>query len=244
MEFITVYWWRILISAVVSYLLGSFSFAIIFTKLAKNQDVRTMGSGNAGFTNVLRSVGVVPAIFTFAFDCLKGIIAMLFTMWLFGLDVDAATQSISEASKYEYLTIAKCLAGMFCVLGHSFPVFFGFRGGKGVTTMAGILLIIDPMPWMLVLNLAVFFVFFLATKIISVGSLACTVSVPVWHFVMTYFFIYKPSLETSEPYSMTYVWVTTAIMFLIGLFVAILHRQNIKRLIRGEEKKIKAKKKA
>ncbi|MDO5123443.1 MAG: glycerol-3-phosphate 1-O-acyltransferase PlsY [Eubacteriales bacterium] len=242
MEFLTLYWWRLLIGIAVSYLLGSFSFAVIFTKLSKNQDVRKMGSGNAGFTNVLRSVGVVPAIFTFVFDCLKGIIAILITVWLMKVGTEGtAVDTLSEASKYEYLTIAKCLAGMFCVLGHSFPVFFGFKGGKGVTTMAGILLVLDPSPWLLVLNLAVFLVFFLSTKIISVGSIACTVSVPIWHFLVNFFFIYRPSLTTDSPLSLTYVIVTTVIMLLIGGFVAFMHRANIGRLIRGEEKKIKAK---
>ncbi|MBQ4104806.1 MAG: glycerol-3-phosphate 1-O-acyltransferase PlsY [Clostridia bacterium] len=240
MEFLTIYWWRLLLVAVISYLLGSFSFAIIFTKLSKNQDVRTMGSGNAGFTNVLRSVGVVPAVFTFIFDCLKGVIAVIIAWALFTQIPDAAIDGLSDSLRFEYLAYGKYLAGMFCVLGHSFPVFFGFKGGKGVTTMAGILLILD---WrLLALTLAVFLIFFLCTKIISVGSLACTVAIVVWNFVITFFLQYLPSQETSDPYRLSYVLVTTGVMLLIGVFVAVLHRENIKRLIRGEEKKITAKK--
>lgn len=240
MEFLTIYWWRLLLVAVISYLLGSFSFAIIFTKLSKNQDVRTMGSGNAGFTNVLRSVGVVPAVFTFIFDCLKGVIAVIIAWALFTQIPDAAIDGLSDSLRFEYLAYGKYLAGMFCVLGHSFPVFFGFKGGKGVTTMAGILLILD---WrLLALTLAIFFIFFLCTKIISVGSLACTVAIVVWNFVITFFLQYLPSQETSDPYRLSYVLVTTGVMLLIGVFVAVLHRENIKRLIRGEEKKITAKK--
>ncbi|MBQ1977941.1 MAG: glycerol-3-phosphate acyltransferase, partial [Ruminococcus sp.] len=67
-QFLTIYWWRILASVVIAYILGSINFAVIFTKMASKKDVREMGSGNAGFTNVLRSVGVVPAVFTFLFD--------------------------------------------------------------------------------------------------------------------------------------------------------------------------------
>ncbi len=243
MEFITIYWWRILISAIISYLLGSFSFAVIFSKLSKNQDVRTMGSGNAGFTNVLRTVGVGPAILTFVFDCLKGVISVFITVFIFNLQIDsAAITALSDSLRFEYMAYGKYLAGMFCVLGHSFPVFFGFRGGKGVTTMAGILLVLNPMPWHLIATLAVFLVFFLSTKIISVGSLACTVSISVFNFIITYFFVYRPALSSADPYRLSYVIVTTIIMVLIGVFVAYMHRENIKRLIRGEEKKIKAKK--
>ncbi len=241
MQFLTIYWWRILACAIISYLLGSFSFAVIFTKLSSKKDVRDMGSGNAGFTNVLRSVGVVPAIFTFVFDCLKGIIAVLITMWIFNMPLDSAgIESLSESLRFEYTTYGKYLAGVFCVLGHSFPVFFGFRGGKGITTMAGILLILD---WrLLAFVLAVWLLFFLATKIISVGSLAAAVAISVMNFIVTYFFYYKPSLATAEPYRFSYVIFTTAVMLVIGAFVIFMHRENIKRLIRGEEKKIKAKK--
>ncbi|MBQ2944188.1 MAG: glycerol-3-phosphate 1-O-acyltransferase PlsY [Ruminococcus sp.] len=243
MQFITIYWWRIIACALISYLLGSFSFAVIFTKLSSKKDVREMGSGNAGFTNVLRSVGVVPAIFTFVFDCLKGIISVLITLWIFNMDFDStAINALSESLRFEYTAYGKYLAGVFCVLGHSFPVFFGFRGGKGITTMAGILLILDPVPWMLVLTLAVWLIFFFSTKIISIGSLAAAVAISVWNFVITFFFVYKPSLGTDAPIRLSYVITTTVIMALIGLFVTIMHRENIKRLIRGEEKKIKAKK--
>lgn len=254
MEFITLYWWRILLSIVISYLLGSFSFAVIFTKLSKNEDVRTMGSGNAGFTNVLRSVGVVPAIFTFIFDCLKGVIAILLTAYIFNLQFDsAAISELTNTVRFEYLTYGKYLAAVFCVFGHSFPIFFGFKGGKGITTMAGILLILD---WkFLALVLGTWIIFFVMTKIISVGSVMAAATISVWNFVVTYFFHYKSALdapavkrlsyslvELDEPLKVRYVVVTSCIIFFIAVFVLIMHRENIKRLIRGEEKKIKAKK--
>ncbi len=241
MQFLVLYWWRILLSVVVSYLLGSFSFAVIFTKYSKSGDVREMGSGNAGFTNVLRSVGVVPAVFTFVFDCLKGVIAVLFTMFIFNLQFDAESiNALSQSLRSEYLIYGKYIAGFACVLGHSFPIFFGFRGGKGITTMAGILLILD---WrFLVLTLGGWLIFFAVTRIISVGSISAAVCISVWNFIVTYFFYYKPSLDTADPYRINLVVVTTIIMVMIGAFVIYMHRENIKRLIRGEEKKIKAKK--
>ncbi len=241
MEFLTVYWWRLLLCVVVSYLLGSFSFAVIFTKNTKSGDVRKMGSGNAGFTNVLRSVGVVPAIFTFVFDCLKGIIAVLFTVFIFNLQFDAQSiNALSESLRSEYLIYGKYIAGFACVLGHSFPVFFGFRGGKGITTMAGILLILD---WrFLALTLGGWLVCFAITKIISAASISAAVCISIWNVIVMYFFYYKPSLDDADPYRINLVVVTTIIMLLIGSFVIYMHRENIKRLIRGEEKKITAKK--
>ncbi len=241
MEFITLYWWRIIVVAIVSYLLGSFSSAVIFSKMAKKKDVREMGSGNAGFTNVLRSVGIVPAILTFVFDFVKGVLAVLFAVFMFKLQFDSsAINALSEAVRGEYLIFGKYLAGAFCVLGHSFPVFFGFRGGKGITTMAGILLALD---WrFLLLVLGTFLVFFIITRIISVGSLMAAVTITGWNWVVMYFFYYKPSLETAAPYRTSLVLVTNLIMLVIAAFVIFMHRGNIKRLIRGEEKKIKAKK--
>ncbi len=242
MEFLSIYWWRLAVSLVISYLLGSFSFAVIFSKLSKeHKDVREMGSGNAGFTNVLRTVGVGPAVLTFIFDWLKGVIAILLTMLIFNLQVDAeAINALSDSVRREYFIYGKYLSGLFCVIGHCFPVFFGFRGGKGITTTAGVLFMLD---WrILVFTLAFWLVFFLATKIISVGALSACVNIIVWNVVVTYFWQYKPSLATDTPYSINYVWVTTVIMVVFSILVLVMHRENIKRLIRGEEKKITVKK--
>lgn len=243
MEFLTLYWWRLLASIVVSYLIGSFSFAVIFSKMSKEgKDVREMGSGNAGFTNVLRTVGVGPAILTFIFDWLKGVIAILLTIAIFNMQFDSAgIEALTDGLRKEYLTYGKYLSGLFCIVGHCFPVFFGFRGGKGITTTAGVLLLFD---WrVLVITFSIWLVFFFATKIISVGALSAAVDIIIFNFVVKYFFDYKPSLDTSEPLRMNYVWVTTAIMFAFGVLIVVMHRENIKRLIRGEEKKITVKKK-
>lgn len=242
-EFITVYWWRILISIVAAYILGSINFAVIFTKMASKQDVREMGSGNAGFTNVLRSVGVVPAVFTFLFDCLKGIFAVNIAIFVFNLQADSeGIKALSETLQAEYLVYGKYIAGAFAVIGHCFPVFFGFRGGKGITTTGGVLGVLD---WrVLLIVMTCWLIIFIFSKIISVASLSAAVLIVIWNFVIKYFLEYKPSLNTATPHNLSYVLVTTGILLFIGLLAIYMHRGNIKRIINGEEKKITVKKKS
>lgn len=244
MEFFSLYWWRLLASVIIAYLIGSFSFAVMFSKMSKEgKDVREMGSGNAGFTNVLRTVGVVPAIFTFVFDCLKGIIAVKLAVLIFNLSFDSESiKLLSDMAQSEYLEYGKHIAGAFVVIGHCFPVFFGFRGGKGVTTTGGVLGVLDWRVFLICMTL--WLIIFIFTKIISVASMSAIVLVVIWNFVIKYFLEYKPSLNEGTPHSMTYVWVTTAVLLFIALLSLFMHRANIGRIIRGEEKKITVKKKS
>lgn len=242
-EFLLVYWWRILASVTVAYLLGSINFAVIFTKIASKKDVREMGSGNAGFTNVLRTVGVVPAVFTFLFDCLKGVFAVHIAALIFNLQIDSeGIKALSDILRSEYLVYGKYIAGAFAVIGHCFPVFFGFRGGKGITTTGGVLGVLD---WrVLLIVMTCWLIIFIFAKIISVASLSAAVLIVVWNFIIKYFADYKLSLDTPAPHSLAYVWVTTGILLFIGLLAIYMHRSNIKRIINGEEKKITVKKKS
>lgn len=241
MEFLSLYWWRLLVAALIAYILGSINFAVIFTKLSSKKDVREMGSGNAGFTNVLRSVGVVPAVFTFVFDCLKGVIAVYISMFIFNIQFDSeGIKMLSDTLQNEYMVYGKYIVGAFAVVGHCFPVFFGFRGGKGITTTGGVLGVLD---WrVLIVCMTLWLIIFLCVKIISVASLSAAVLIVIWNFVFKFFFEYKPSLSTETPHNLSYVWVTTGIIFLISLLAFIMHRANIGRIIRGEEKKLTVKK--
>lgn len=244
MEFLSLYWWRILASVVVAYLIGSFSFAVIFSKHSKEgKDVREMGSGNAGFTNVLRTVGAVPAALTFIFDCLKGILAVHLAAFIVSVPFDnEAIKLLSDTVQGEYLEYVKHLAGVFVVIGHCFPVFFGFRGGKGVTTTGGVLGVLD---WrVLLICMTLWLIIFIFARIISVASMSAIVLVVIFNFLIKYFFEYKPSLETASPHSLTYVLVTTCALLFIALLSLFMHRANIGRIIRGEEKKITVKKKS
>ncbi len=227
---------RAVISALIAYLLGSINFAIIFTKITdKNTDIRKMGSGNAGFTNVLRSVGKGPAILTIVFDFLKGIIAVLISWWMF-----SAAHAGSAQTAYEYCVYGKYLAGLFAIVGHMFPVFFGFKGGKGVVTAAALMAVVDWRVFLLIL--VTFLILFFATKIISLSSIICGILYGIYTFIFSYFVDYIPSLSSDNPFTLRYVIISTICAAAIGWLVIFKHKENIKRILKGEEKKITAKK--
>ncbi len=225
-------WWRFLVSAVVAYLLGSINTAILVTKVATKgkQDIRQMGSGNAGFTNVLRSVGKAPAIVTIVCDALKCVVAVLIGGLIFSF-ITTDTQILHN----EYINCGKYVAGIFCILGHSYPIYFGFKGGKGVVSAAALMLVEDWRVFLLVL--ATFLVVFLISKIISLASITSAALYAVYTFLMT--FIFDCNMFG---YSLSYVILSTCAALIIGVFVIVKHKSNIGRLIRGEEKKIHAKK--
>ena len=120
---------------IIAYLIGSFNPAIVITRLKTGKDIRTMGSGNAGFTNVLRSVGKGPAIATIALDYLKGTVGVLIGWWIF-----SQLTVTNEVSPTEYVIYGRYLAGLFVILGHSFPIYYGFKGGKSVVTANALML--------------------------------------------------------------------------------------------------------
>lgn len=234
------YWWCIIALAVFSYILGSINFAVVFTRIVKKQDIRTLGSGNAGFTNVLRCVGVFPAVMTFVFDFLKAVISVLCARLLITfLPVEGVAQGSAAQTEFMYYTML--IAGLFCVVGHSFPVFFNFKGGKGVVTTAAMMAVIDWRFFLFVLG--TFLIVFVFSRIISLSSIIAGIMMGPSNFIVTYFFMYKPSLETADPYSLPFVWGTSILAACIGIFAIIKHKDNIKRILKGEEKKITAKKK-
>ena len=223
---------QILATVVIGYLVGSVSFSIIFTRLFDKKDIRTMGSGNAGFTNVLRSVGKLPSILTFIFDFAKGLLAVYLGMLIF--QASGAPFIVKQCGIY--------LAGVACILGHVFPLYFHFKGGKGVLTSAALILIIDWRIFLIVVG--VFLIVFLISKIISLASISAAVSLPIGTFLVTYFADYRPNLSHSfdKGYSLAYVVVTTAFSLIFAALVVGKHHANIGRILRGEEKKITAKK--
>ena len=154
-----------IIVAIIAYLIGSINFSVIISKKIAGFDVREKGSGNAGSTNMLRSVGKGAAALTLLCDVLKGVVAILIAIGIGNL--------IKEADKGLLVQIA----GIAVVIGHTFPIFFGFKGGKGVATSLGILLMTN---WQIGLICLVFALVLMAlTQMVSLGSCAAAVLFPV-----------------------------------------------------------------
>ena len=200
-----------ILTIIISYLLGSISFSIIFSKKFAGFDVREKGSGNAGSTNVLRTVGKKAAILTLLCDALKGVAAVL------------AAILISKIWKESDVEVLKYLAGFFAIVGHTFPIFFGFKGGKGVATALGVLLTLN---WKIGLICLIFALIIMAfTRIVSTGSILAAVLFPL----LTVF------MGNTK-------FICILISLLIALLVIYNHRENIKRLKDGNENKLSFKK--
>ena len=196
--------------AIGAYLIGSISFSVIFTKKLAGFDVREKGSKNAGSTNVLRTAGKKIAILTLVCDILKGVIAVVLA------------KVIGNIFDLEYTEYLVQIAGLAVVLGHTFPVFFGFKGGKGVATSLGIILVIN---WQIGLICLVFaLILIILTRMVSLGSVSAAILFPVL------------TLFISEHYIIAGDYKIFGI--LLGIFVCWNHRTNIRRLLKGEENKL------
>lgn len=206
----------IIITAVIAYLLGSISFAVIFTKKFAGFDVREKGSGNAGSTNVLRTAGKKAAICTLICDILKGVLAVLIGL-LIGV--------IAKADLNTKAMIIQT-AGVCVVIGHTFPVFFKFKGGKGVATALGVLLVIN---WQIGLICLVFALLVMAfSRMVSLGSISAAILFPVLCiFLNQNFLVPGPHIS----------YIIFGII--MGLLVTFNHRENVKRILRGKENKLK-----
>lgn len=201
--------------AIIAYLIGSVNFSVIFSKKFAGFDVREKGSGNAGTTNMLRSVGKKAAAITLICDILKGVVAIGIAILL---------GYIPDMNKELLLQIA----GVAVILGHTFPVFFGFKGGKGVATSLGVLLLSN---WQIGLICLVFaLVLMILTRMVSVGSCAAAILFPVLTL-----FINEHYTVLTEGKSGNVYFIYSVILAIIVLFN---HRENIKRLLNGTENKI------
>lgn len=209
----------LIVGMAAGYLLGSVNFAIIITRLFQKGDIRQYGSGNAGMTNVLRTVGKTAAVLTLLGDFSKGILSVLFVRLLLFLFLPA------EASVfYDYFVAYAAL------LGHVFPLYYGFKGGKGILVSAGALLILSP--WSLLCCLVVFLLFAATTRYISLGSIATGIAYPLANILTTY-------LQYGKVH-----WMEVFLAIPIGLFIIFLHRANIKRLLSHTESKVTFRKKS
>ena len=201
-----------MVAILASYLLGSISFSVIISKKMAGFDVREKGSGNAGTTNMLRSVGKKAALITLICDTLKGVLAILIA-FIIGL---IAGENIDKVLLVQ-------LAGFFVILGHTFPIFFGFKGGKGIATALGVLLVTN---WNIGLVCLAFALVVMAlTRMVSLGSIAAAILFPVLVILVGHnayivdggYFVYS---------------------IILAALVLFNHRSNIKRLIEGKENKL------
>ena len=204
----------LILFSIISYLLGSFSSAVWFGKWFHNTDVRQHGSKNAGATNTLRVLGAKAALPVFIVDILKSFLAVQL-IW-FVPEVVAGTELFYQI---------KLLFGVSAVIGHIFPLYSGFKGGKGVASMLGLLLALHPAS--AGITLAVFAICFASTRIVSISSIIAAISFPI-----IIFFLEKTDSITLNIFSI----VAT-------ILIVITHLKNIKRLLKGEEKKLQFKKK-
>jgi glycerol-3-phosphate acyltransferase PlsY len=189
---------------VVAYLLGSVSFAVLLVRVATGTDIRASGSGNAGATNVLRAHGKKLALVVALLDVAKGA---------------AAVALVCLVTADPFWAAA---AGLAAVIGHVFPVFYGFRGGKGVATAVGAFLVLAPLA--LICSLAVFVVVVALTKYVSLGSVIAMVLLPPVAGLL--FHAPRPVVTAAA---------------VVALVVVLKHLGNLKRLARGEERKLGAK---
>ena len=234
----------------VSYLLGSINFAIITTKWFTGNDVRASGSGNAGMTNVMRTAGFLPGIITFAGDFLKAITACALgkyalTPLITALVPEIATKEIGLFSITPITPfIGGSIAGLFCILGHIFPVFFGFRGGKGIVTAAGTMIILDPRIF--AIEITIFLILFLCTRIISFGSIIAAGCYPIVSYICFELFEPLGSLNaaacTMENPPAPIGLVVSLGALIAAVVVIVKHKGNIVRLVHGEEAKLTLKK--
>lgn len=207
-----------LIIAIISYLLGSLNFSVILSNSMKKDDVRNYGSGNAGSTNMLRNYGKGYAIMTIIGDMLKVGVAIAVAFVIYR-NVPVMNLSIFQNYDFDVNIFLKSFAGFFCVLGHIFPCFFKFKGGKGVATSGGMVFIVD---WRIALILlAIFIVIVAVTRYVSLGSIVMAVLYPVLIFV----------------FHRSIILSIIALVFTIIVITA--HRGNIKKLINHTESKIK-----
>lgn len=210
-----------IIMAIIAYLIGSINFSIIISKKMAGFDVREKGSGNAGTTNMLRSVGKKAAAITLICDILKGVISIIIAILIGKISNDLNPELLLQ------------IAGIAVIIGHTFPIFFGFKGGKGVATSLGVLLMSN---WQIGLICLVFALVLMAlTRMVSLGSCAAAVLFPVLTLFINEHYIVLTQGKNGNVY-----FIYSVILAVIVLYN---HRSNIKRILNGTENKLSFKSK-
>lgn len=212
----------IAVTAIASYLFGSFNSALIVCRLLKHDDIRNYGSKSAGLTNVLRVYGKLSALITLLCDLFKGVIAVILARFVV-TDI-LGVQFFSDGLFIGYV------AGVCVVLGHIFPLYYGFKGGKGVLTACTTMLVVDPVTTLLCL--AVFIIIVSITKYVSLGSIVSMAFYPFLTVITQLFREYDG------------VWINVLFAVLLAVLIIYKHKANIIRLKSHEENKLSFKSKS
>ncbi len=202
-----------IIAIIISYLVGSIPFAYIFVRLFKGIDIRKEGSGNVGFTNATRVIGVKLGIIVLLADMGKGVLAVL------------AISKLGMAQSNALVGYMPVLCGLFAVIGHIWTIFLGFHGGKGVATSLGVFIAICPIAGLV--SLGVWLIIVAITEYVSVGSMFMCINFSALSFVLNSNYFIRD----------TDIWSIRIVAILITIIVIFKHTDNIKRLIKGEERK-------
>ncbi|MCD7785005.1 MAG: glycerol-3-phosphate acyltransferase [Oscillospiraceae bacterium] len=213
------YYLALLVVAVVSYLIGSLNSAIISVRFIKRQDIRDFGSHNAGLTNVYRTFGGISAAMTLIIDVLKGLIVVFGTraalFWSEFFSVD------------EHSVITACMvASMFAVMGHCFPIFYGFKGGKGILIAAVCTICINPLVFLFAV--IVFLVVFISTRYVSLSSISCCFAYPICYILADLIMYGELNVYTA---------IHVIIALTMGIFCFVRHYPNVQRLRTHTESK-------
>lgn len=200
------------------YLISSVNSAIIVTKIKSGEDIREIGSGNAGLTNTLRTQGKLAALFVLLGDILKGVISVLLVHFLFKGLLGIDTYANDGYAWINYL------AGVSAVMGHIFPIYYGFKGGKGILVTFSTMLAINWIPALILLG--IFGIFVAITRYVSLGSIIAATCYP---FAVLLF-----SFMNGDPNS----WINFLFAAIIGFMLVFMHRTNIQRLRTHTEKKL------
>lgn len=194
--------------ALLAYLLGSIPFGYVLVLLFRKEDIRSKGSGNIGATNVVRSGAKGLGALTFLLDTLKGYVAVLAGVWVLRLP---GLQPVPPQN-------AIALGAFVAILGHIFPAWLGFKGGKGVATAFGVFLALAWLP--AVSALGVFILIFAFSRYVSLASILAAIAFPIFALVF--------------PHPAYNIWLT-AVILIVPVIVIVKHRQNISRLLHGTE---------
>lgn len=215
------------LTALVAYLIGSISGAIIISKKVSGSDIRESGSKNAGTTNMLRVHGKKLAILTLLVDVLKGVVAVLIGILIdFVLERQYGMKSFVSQSEW-LVGNMKYIAAVFAILGHDFPIYFGFKGGKGVATSIGVALVLDWKVGLVVMIASL--IIMATTRYVSLGSVIGAIIYPC---------IVAAFMLGMDKFNVIYLLCAV----IIGLLIIVKHKSNIERLKNGTENKLFEKK--